>query len=308
MLLGDITVTPIIDGAIRGVPATGFPNRSPEDWEPYREHLSADGGLVSQIGGFLVRSGDRVVLVDAGGGPVGEKGTAHGDLREQLAGQFRAKGLTGDAVYAAVDLALGTTMTHGQLPASLEAEGLRPQDVTDVVFTHLHSDHIGWASDAGHPYFTNATYHCSRADLDYFHGPDVDEAFSMMVWGTLSAKDRLAPVLDRLVPFDEDGPLVPGVDVQRAPGHTPGSTVVVLSSGKHRALVLGDMVHCPVELQDGDWQCIGDVDPVLAARTKAAYLREMADGTVLGAGSHFPGLRFGRLLQGESRTGWTFVD
>jgi glyoxylase-like metal-dependent hydrolase (beta-lactamase superfamily II) len=96
------------------------------------------------------------------------------------------------------------------------------------------------------------------------------------------------------------------VDVQVAPGHTPGSTVVIISSGEERALVLGDMVHCPVELQDEEWQCIGDVDPVAARKIRDAYAREVAADGSLVAGSHFPGLRFGRLIPGTSPRGWVF--
>ncbi|WP_236792007.1 MBL fold metallo-hydrolase [Amycolatopsis sp. GM8] len=307
MLLGEITVHSIIDGDITGLPATGFPGRSPEEWQPYQEHLDPRGNLVSQIGSFLVRTGDRLLLVDAGGG-VDEHGAPRDDLRDQLGNQFRAKGLTGAAVDAAIDLALTTKMRHGALPDSLAAAGVRPEDITDVILTHLHADHIGWVSAHGKPFFPNAVVRCSAQDLDYFFGPQVDESFTMAVWGSPSARERLAPVLDRIETFDRDQAIAPGVDVELAPGHTPGSSVVVLSSGRERALILGDMVHCPVELQDAEWQCIGDFDPELARRTKEIYLREMEEGASVGAGSHFPGLRFGRLVPGAAGPGWTFVS
>jgi len=308
MRLGAISVTPIVDGQITGAPATGFPDKSEADWDPYR-HYIVDGKLVSQTGGFLVRTGDRVVLVDAGGGPPGKVAPAGDQLGEHLTAMFRQKGLSGDQLDGAVALALTTKLDTGRLPGSLAGAGVAPEDVTDVVFTHLHSDHVGWASAHGKAYFPNATYRCSQADLDYFLGPDVDEAFSMLVWGTLSARDRLAPAFGQLQTWDADSAIAPGIDVRLAPGHTPGSSVVVLSSGSERALVLGDMVHCPVELQDDEWQCIGDVDPALAKRTREIYVRELEGGDVVGAGSHFPGLRFGRLLPAEgARTrGWTFT-
>jgi glyoxylase-like metal-dependent hydrolase (beta-lactamase superfamily II) len=190
---------------------------------------------------------------------------------------------------------------------SLADADVVPDDITDVVFTHLHSDHIGWASADGIACFPNAVYRCATADLDYFFGPDVDEAFSMLMWGTLSARDRLSPILNLVETWDSDEAIAPGIDVRLAPGHTPGSSVVVLSSGADRALILGDMVHCPMELQDDEWQCIGDVDPVLAKRARAAYVAELETGSALAAGSHFPGLRFGRLLPGEGTRGWVFA-
>ena len=48
------------------------------------------------------------------------------------------------------------------------------------------------------------------------------------------------------------------------------STIVVISSGTDRAMLLGDVVHCPVELLDDEWAGMGDVDPELAKRTRNA--------------------------------------
>ena len=64
-----------------------------------------------------------------------------------------------------------------------------------------------------------------------------------------------------------------------APGHTPGSTIMVISSGTARGLLLGDVVHCPVELEEDEWGGLGDVDPELAQRTKTALIRERGQDT-----------------------------
>src|SRR5438128_1038732 len=81
----------------------------------------------------------------------------------------------------------------------------------------------------------------------------------------------------------------------------PGSTVVVVSSGDRRALRLGDVVHCPVELVDDEWAALGDVDPALAKRTRNALARELEGTDVPAAASHFPEMRFGRLLAADGR-------
>jgi glyoxylase-like metal-dependent hydrolase (beta-lactamase superfamily II) len=122
----------------------------------------------------------------------------------------------------------------------------------------------------------------------------------------MPAPERMAPVLDRLEPWDGDATIAPGVDVRFAPGHTPGSSVVVLSSGSARAMVLGDTVHCPLELMDSEFSLMGDMDQPLADRTRDMIRREIeATGTPVTA-PHFDGLRFGRLLPGEGRRGWVF--
>ena len=50
--------------------------------------------------------------------------------------------------------------------------GVQPDDVTDVLFTHLHFDHVGWATQQGRVVFPNATYRCDERDWAHFVGPD----------------------------------------------------------------------------------------------------------------------------------------
>jgi glyoxylase-like metal-dependent hydrolase (beta-lactamase superfamily II) len=266
MRVGDLEVAAVVDGVARSVPSEAYRwgvgegsgrGLDDADWEPHRGLLADDGMLEMALGGFLVRTGDRVVLVDAGIG-VFDRGVFKG----------------------------------GALLDSLAALGVTPDDVTDVVFTHLHFDHTGWATVDGKAVFSRATYRCDAADWEHFVPHDE------------RATRRLAPLQDRLATWHADGPLLPGLDVRRAPGHTPGSTILIVSSGGERAMLLGDVVHCPVELIDDEWATIGDVDPVLAKRTRVALARELEADDVPVAAAHFPGLQFGRLLTGESRRSW----
>jgi glyoxylase-like metal-dependent hydrolase (beta-lactamase superfamily II) len=266
MQIGDIQVDGVIDGIARAVPSEAYrwgigdgSGRGVDDadWEPHRGLLADDGMLEMALGGFLLRSADRVILVDAGIG-VFDRGVFKG----------------------------------GALLDSLAALGVGPDEVTDVVFTHLHFDHTGWATVDGKPVFERATYRCDAADWDHFIPTDE------------RATRKLAPIESRLEMWDADGPLLPGLDVRRAPGHTPGSTILVVSSGGARAMLLGDVVHCPVELLDDEWATIGDVDPAMATRTRIALARELEADDVPVAAAHFPGLQFGRLLLGEGRRSW----
>ena len=301
MKVGDLEVLPVSDGRL----LAPWPETYPEGPEVSgHQFATEDGRMILSVGGFLVRTGGRVVLIDAGGGPdVGSPARWRDEVR--LRELLRAGGLD-DAAVAHTLAATGVMAAeHGTLPASLAALGVAPDEVTDVVFTHLHFDHIGWASVGGEAYFPNATYRCARPDIDYFLGADaLDEEFFGLVFGAMSAADRLAPVLDRLEPWDGDVTLAPGIDTLGAPGHTPGSAVVVVSSGEHRALLLGDVVHCPLELTDDEFVFLGDVDADLARRTRDACRRLMEDDDVVAAGAHFTDLRFGRLLPGVGRRGW----
>ena len=260
MQLGNIHVDAVLDGTSTFA-ATELLVRPGYEGDPWAEHegmLTAEGLLELPVGSFLVRTGDRVVLVDAGLGTLN-------------AGPHRG----------------------GRLLDNLAAIGVRPEDVTDVVLSHLHFDHVGWTTSKGRIVFGNATYRCHEEDWAHFvTAPDAEPG----------AVRKLSPLEGQLELFTDGATLAPGVDARSAPGHTPGSTIVVLSSGTQRAMLLGDAVHCPFELTENDWEAVFDVDRELARRTREALARELEGSDVLLGAPHFPGLEFGRLLAGEGRS------
>jgi len=265
MRVGDLEILPVHDGQAR-MPAADllrFTGGRDEAWLPHADFLNPDGSIDLSLGGFLVRTGERVVLVDAGVGRI-DNDVYHG----------------------------------GRFLDSLAAIGVSPDDVTDVVFTHLHFDHVGWATQKGTVVFPRATFRCHSHDWDHFVAGPNPEA---------GAVRKLSPLADRLEPFSGDITVAPGISVRHAPGHTPGSAMIVVADGADRAMLLGDVVHCPVELMEDDWEAIFDVDPVLARRTREALARELEGTDVAIAAAHFPGLRFGRLLAGTGRRHWTFA-
>ena len=89
-----------------------------EDWSDYPGFLDADGLLEHGLGGFLVRTGGHTVLIDTGVGP------------DQI------------GPYGPYD----RVIKGGELPTRLAELGVEPADVTDIVLTHLHPDHYGWAT------------------------------------------------------------------------------------------------------------------------------------------------------------------
>jgi glyoxylase-like metal-dependent hydrolase (beta-lactamase superfamily II) len=261
--VGEIRIDPLIDGVI-SFPATEILRRPgvPDAWNAHRDLLTADGMFEMPVGGFLLRAGERVVLVDTGLGPMDRE-------------SYQA----------------------GRLLACLAELGLRPEDVTDVLLTHLHFDHVGWVTQKGVVVFPSATYRCHGEDWHHFvTSPDA----------SAGAVRKLSPLEPHLEPFAGDCNIAPGIDVRHAPGHTPGSAIVVISSGPARALLLGDVVHCPIELTEPDWEGMFDVDPQLATQTREALARELEGQEVPAAAAHFPGLQFGRLLPCPGGRRWTY--
>ena len=227
-LVGDIAIAPVFDGRAFENPREVLlrPTFSGDPWAHHGDLLNAEGQLELTMGAYLIRTGDRLVLVDAGVGMINN-------------GQYQGGGLL----------------------SSLLDLGVEPSDITDVVLTHLHFDHVGWATRKGEIVFPNATYRCHSADWQHFVESDTADE---------GAIRKLSPIAPHLELFDTDHTLATGVDVRHAPGHTPGSVIVIISSGDDRAMLIGDIAHSPAELTENDWEAVFDVDRDLARRTREA--------------------------------------
>ncbi|MFN8020171.1 MAG: MBL fold metallo-hydrolase [Acidimicrobiales bacterium] len=251
--VGDLVVQPLYDGVARLGPSMFIG----ADFTGHEHLLNADGVIEVPVGGFLVRTGDRVVLVDAGVGEV------HDEMFD-----------------------------GGSMLADLARHGVRPDDVDIVVVTHLHSDHAGWLQRDGRPTFANASVHVGTADWTFF----VDEAR-----GGRRRAEHLKVVTEQVTTIDRDGQVIaPGITARSTPGHTPGHTSLVLSSGAQRMIVLGDALHCPAQLTNTEWEFVYDVDPGLAVRTRQALVREADDPTTSLLPCHFPGMEAARLVRAEA--------
>jgi len=99
---------------------------------------------------------------------------------------------------------------------------------------------------------------------------DRDVAYADAKLGFMSAVDR-------------------NLTLEAAPGHTPGSSVVKLTSGRDRALFAGDLVHTPLQLAHPEHNSCFCEDPAGARRTRAALLGWAADHTALLLPAHFSG-------------------
>ena len=190
------------------------------DWAPHSAFLSDEGTLDLALGGFLVRTRDRVVLIDTGVGDL-HRDPFHG----------------------------------GRLLEGLAAEGISPPDVTDVILTHLHFDHVGWTTRRGEIVFPNATYRCDQRDWAHFVGPDP------------GATRKLAPIEDRVEPWDGSGPLLARHRHHGRPGPHPGQH-------DHRHIV-GNGTSTP------PWRCralSGGVDSTTSGRAWATWTRLWPSG------------------------------
>lgn len=183
----------------------------------------------------------------------------------------------------------------GDLPARLRAAGVEPGDVDTVVCTHLHADHVGWLVHEGRPFFPNATVRFGEGDRRHFVDAGAGDPETREAVLKLEAAGRV-----ELIEGD-DVLLARGLTARHTPGHTPGHYGLVISSGTDRAVLLGDAVECPLQVEEADFFVLSDVDPDLARRTREAVWRELEGSDALVGAAHFPGLQFGRILTGEGR-------
>lgn len=260
MRIGELRVDAISDGAFVARPRY-FGEHVADDARP--DLFDRDGAAWLPIGCFLVRHPGGLLLVDAGLGP------------------------------ALDPMPDGMLLVGGQLLTGLRALGVEPGDVTDVVITHVHTDHVGWLFDLGfRPVFTSATVWFGAGEWAHFvDGPGEVAPHIEAGFRALAGTPRLRPLTD-------DADIAPGVRALLAPGHTPGHLAVELSSRGERLLLLGDAITTPEQMAEAGWHSFGDVDAALAERSRRALWAQLQEGA-LGVGAHFPELRAGRVVDGR---------
>ena len=270
------TVLAISDAEPAPVPAVlSFPGSDAAGWAALDlSGLDAEGRFSPNLGCFLLRRPGCTVLCDLGIGP-------------------------GPSAY--LD---GLT---GRLPDVLAAEGLAPADIDAVIFTHLHMDHVGWATRAGADGRRVATF--PRAD--YFVA---EPEYAFWASGAPGAKPHHVAAFDtafrpllglgRLFPVVHGETILPGMRLLATPGHTPGHAAILFEP--ERLVIAGDIFHCPGQIERPEWGHRADMDPDAARDTRRAFLRRSADeGWTVGCGHFRDGLQLGHIA--AAAAGFRFV-
>lgn len=202
--------------------------------------------------------------------------------------------------------------TTGQCPAHLERLGVRPRDVTAVIITHAHGDHVGGLLDAqGKPVYPNARYFAHKDEIAFWTAPNVDLSHSgvpeEMKKGFVATAVRVFEALkDKIEPFEYSKRIVEGVETVAAPGHTPGHTALHVGSGDGQLLYVTDAAHhAAINLPHPDWHVAFDTDPVVAARSRRAIFDRAASDRVLVSGSHLPFPAVGHVRPAGEGFEWT---
>lgn len=165
------------------------------------------------------------------------------------------------------------------ITAALAAAGYAPADITHVVLTHMHGDHIGGLSDdAGTPTFANAAYITGQVEYDHW-AAQANEGFDA----------KVRPLADRMTFLADGETVTSGITALATPGHTPGHMGYMIDSAGQQLALLADMTnHYVWSLAHPDWEVRFDADKDQAATTRRRVLGMLAADRVPMAGYHMP--------------------
>jgi glyoxylase-like metal-dependent hydrolase (beta-lactamase superfamily II) len=199
--------------------------------------------------------------------------------------------------------------TAGDLPDALDALGVAPDEITHVVFTHAHPDHIwGLLDDFDDPMFPEATHMIGKAEFDYWMNPEtVNTIDTGRTTFAVGAKRRLEAVEDMIETFDDGAEILPGIAARASFGHTPGHMSFHLNSGSNNVLIVGDaIVNHHLAFARPDWQAGSDQNPEMGVTTRLGLLDQLANEQMTLIGFHLPGGGIGRAE--KDGDGYRFVE
>lgn len=259
LMLGDIEVTALSDGTV-GLHVDQLLQRSsPQKIKSALAKWRLGLPLETSVNGFLINTGSKLVLVDAGAGSL-----------------------------------FGPTL--GKLLGNLKAAGYTPEQVDEIYITHMHPDHVGGLAADGQALFPNAVVRADQAEADFWLSASNLEAAPKESKGFFQgAQASLKPYVDagRFKTITADGELVPGVKSIATHGHTKGHRNYVVESKGQKLVLWGDLMHvAAVQFANPAVTIQFDTDQSAAyAQRRKAFAEAAKQGYAIGA-SHlsFPGI------------------
>jgi len=170
----------------------------------------------------------------------------------------------------------------------LAAAGISAEDVTVVVITHMHGDHIGGLSSEAGITFPNARYVTGQVEFDTWQGMDND-----------NFKAKVAPLAEKMTFIGDGEDVVSGITSMAAFGHSPGHMTYLLDSGNKQLLIAADFAnHYVWSLAYPDWEVRFDMDKTAATASRKKILAMLETERLPFIGYHMPFPGYGYVAAG----------
>lgn len=254
--VGDIEVTAVNDGFARR-PLEGFVRNAElaQVQQALEEaFLPADALPITFTTLVLRRNGGGLTLIDTGNGDMGAP-------------------------------------TSGHWMRNFRAAGFDPSQVETVVISHFHGDHInGLRLKDGTAVFPKAQVMVPAAEWAFWmDDARMNQAPEAMKGAFQGVRRVFGPIANDVKRFEADKEVVPGLTAIAAPGHTPGHTAFMLSSGSGKLMVMSDITNHPaLFVRNPDWAAVFDMDADQARTTRRKMLDMAASEKAQVAFYHAP--------------------
>lgn len=257
--IGKYEITVLGDGYV-DLPHQIWANVSPEQADRYlTDAFVPTGSIRNGVNAYLINTGEKLILVDSG-----------------------ARDLFGP--------------NAGLLPNNLAAIGVKPEDIDQVLITHVHPDHVaGLYTAEGKVTVPNGEIFVDETDLNYWTSESAQAQAVDISKPWFDVARQWKNAFDgRISTFKGEKDLGDGISSFPLPGHTPGHTGYRVESAGETLLIIGDaVISAAIQFANPDASAIWDTNAEDGKKSRRTIFDVAAKERTLVTATHVPFPSFG---------------
>lgn len=269
--IGRFTITALTDG-YADMPFSYFPGRTAEQTQAAATATSAakPGGIRFTFNQYLIDDGARLVLIDTG--PAGSLGQS------------------------------------GRLPTALASIGIRPEQISAIILTHAHQDHIGGLVAGGRQAYPQSEIYIDRREIAYWTDRSKRAAAPDYLQNSFSLSADLARLYPKLQAIDGERQISRGISIVDLAGHTPGHIGVRVEDAGQSLIMASDMLFPVVHPSATDVFFLFEQDRAAAKAMRDKFYPRAAEEKALIAATHMPFPGLGRIVSDGGKLRWQTAE